>query len=340
MRTAHIVLALILATTSLLAADMPAYSMRMIALPGASDAGIGMDYIAYDPHNGLVWVPAGNTGAVDVIDVKTGDVKQLANFPTAEMGSGARKRVVGPSSVTIANETAYIGDRADSSVCAINSRTLARGVCHHLDSMPDGLAYVARTNEVWVTTPRDKSIRILDATTLDEKAKLTFDGNPEGFAVDAKRNRFYTNLEDKDLTLAIDLKSHKTTATWKPACGEDGPHGIRIDEATGFLFVACSAKAEVLDAGHQGAVLSVVDTGDGVDDIDYAPATHLLYVGAPKASQLTIARVDAHGNLTVVAKVPTHAGARNGVVTKDGTVYLAHSSQGGLSDIVVVSPNP
>jgi DNA-binding beta-propeller fold protein YncE len=340
MRTAHIVLALLLVTTSLLAADTPSYTMRMIALPGASDAGIGMDYIAYDPHNGLVWVPAGNTGAVDVIDVKTGDVKQLANFPTAEMGSGDRKRIVGPSSVTIANETAYIGDRADSSVCAINSRTLARGVCHHLDSMPDGLAFVAKTSEVWVTTPRDKSIRILDATTLEEKAKLTFDGNPEGFAVDAKRNRFYTNLEDKDLTLAIDLKSHKTIATWKPACGEDGPHGIRIDEATGFLFVACSAKAEVLDAGHQGAVLSSVDTGDGVDDIDYVPATHLLYVGAPKASQLTIAKVDAQGKLTVVVKVPTHAGARNGVVTKDGTVYLAHSSQGGLSDIVVVSPNP
>ena len=51
--------------------------------------------------------------------------------------------------------------------------------------MPDGLAYVAERSEVWVTTPRDKSIRILDAKTLAEKAKLTFDGNPEGFAVDA-----------------------------------------------------------------------------------------------------------------------------------------------------------
>ena len=47
---------------------------------------------------------------------------------------------------------------------------------------------------MWVTTPRDKSFVILDAATLKEKSKLTFEGNPEGFAVDAKRHRFYTNL--------------------------------------------------------------------------------------------------------------------------------------------------
>ena len=338
MRIAHLAAVLILATTSLPAADSTSYTMHMVALPGASPTGIYMDYIAYDSHTGVVWVPAGNTGSVDAIDVKTGDVKQIGDFPTAEMGSGNRKRIVGPSSVTVAEDVAYIGDRADSSVCAINTRTFARGVCHKLDSMPDGLAWVQTTNEVWITTPRDKTIRILDATTLDEKAKLTFAGNPEGFAVDAKRGRFYTNLEDKDLTLAIDLQSHKTIATWKPECGEDGPHGLRVDENAGYLFVACSAKAEVMDAAHHGAVLSSVDTGDGVDDIDYAAATHLLYVGAPKAGQLTVAKVGAHGKLTVIAKVPTHEGARNGVVTKDGTVYLAHSALGSLSDIIVVTP--
>jgi DNA-binding beta-propeller fold protein YncE len=338
MRFHHLAAALLLATTSVLAADSTRYTLHTVALPGASPAGIYMDYIAYDAHTGLVWVPAGNTGSVDVIDVKTGDVKQISDFPTGEMGAGNRKRVVGPSSVTIAKDAAYIGDRADSSVCAINTRTFAQGVCHKLDSMPDGLAYVQATNEVWVTAPRDKTIRILDATTLDEKAKLTFDGNPEGFAVDTKRGRFYTNLEDKDLTLAIDLKSHRTVATWKPACGEEGPHGLRVDSNTGYLFVACSAKVEVMDAGHKGAVLSSVDTGDGVDDIDYAPATHLLYVGAPKDGQLTVAKVGAHGKLSVVAKIPTHAGARNGVVTRDGTVYLAHSALGSLSDIIVVTP--
>ena len=51
-----------------------------------------------------------------------------------------------------------------------------------------------------------------------------------------------------------------------------------------------------------------------------------------------MARVDAHGKLEIEAKVPTHAGARNAAVTDKGVVYLAHSSFGGLTDLVVVTP--
>jgi DNA-binding beta-propeller fold protein YncE len=275
---------------------------------------------------------------VAVIDTSKGTVRQIDGFPTAAMGTGDRKRMVGPSSVTVGKGLVYVGNRGDSTVCALNASTLARGTCHHFDSMPDGLAYVAATKEVWVTTPRDKSIRIIDAATLEEKAKLTFEGNPEGFAVDAARNRFYTNLEDKDRTLAIDLTTRKTVATWAPSCGADGPHGLRVDEGAGHLFVACSTRAEVLDAAHGGAALSSIDTGDGVDDIDYSPATHMLYVGAAKAGQLTIARVDSQGKLSVLATVATHLGARNPAVTDKGAVYLAHSALGGLSDLVVVEP--
>jgi DNA-binding beta-propeller fold protein YncE len=328
----------LLAIAPLVAYGVPGFTTRMLPLPGGGDAGIYLDYIAYDPGTGFVWVPAGNTGAVDVIDTATAKIKQLSGFPTAEMGSGDRKRVVGPSSVTIGKGTVYVGNRADSNVCAIGATSLKKGTCQHLDSMPDGLAFVASTNEVWVTTPRDKSLRVLDGKTLAEKVKLTYEGNPEGFAVDGTRGRFYTNLEDKDQTLAIDLRTHETVATWQPACGTEGPHGIRIDEKPGFLFVACSTRTVVLDVGRTGKVLSSVDTGDGVDDIDYASSTHLLYVGAAKAGTLTIARVDEHGTLTTMATVPTHQGARNGVVVADGSVYLAHSALGGLRDLVVVAP--
>lgn len=313
------------------------YSVHSVPLPGGTPAGIGMDYIGFDAATNSIWVP-GNMGAVDVIDVATGNIRQIAGFATKEVTVRDRKRTMGPSSVTIGDGTVYVGNRGDSSVCAIHPKTLVRGHCETLDSMPDGLAYVAATKEVWVTTPRDKSIRILDAATLHEKAKLTFEGNPEGFAVDAKRNRFYTNMEDKDLTLAIDLKTHKTLETWKPACGEDGPHGLRVDESNGHLFVACSARVEVLNAAHDGAVLSSIDTGDGVDDIDYSPKTHQLYVGAAKAAKLTIARDDAAGHLTLVATVPTPAGARNPAVASNGTVYLAHGGGVVSSDIAVVSP--
>jgi DNA-binding beta-propeller fold protein YncE len=320
-------------------AQSGSYSVRTLPLPDNNAGDVSMDYIAYDPGTNSVWVPGGNTGAVDVVDAATGKVRQIPGFPTRTVAGARGTRVFGPTAVSIGEGVVYIGNRGDSTVCAVNSATLARGACARLDSTPDGIAYVASTKEVWVTTPGDKSIRVLDSKTLGQEAKLTFDGNPEGYAVDAKRGRFYTNMEDKDQTLAIDLKTRKTVATWNPSCGKDGPHGLGLDENSGHLFVACSTLAEVLDVGRDGAVLSKVDTGDGVDDIHYEPATRLLYVGAARDAKLTIARADQNGHLTVVAQVATQAGARNATVAKNGTVFLAHGGQAKLSALVVVSPS-
>jgi len=314
------------------------YAVRTLALPDNGTGDVSMDYIAFDPPTNRLWVPGGNTGAVDVVDVATGKVRQIPNLPTSQVQARGGTRVLGPSGVSIGNGIVYVGNRGGSEVCAFNSRSLARVACQHLDSRPDGVAYVAPTKEVWVTTPGEQGIRILDAITLVQKTKLTFPGNPEGYAVDAKRGRFYTNLEDADRTIAVDLKTHETLATWNPACRGGGPHGLALDVDAGHLFIGCDAAAEVMNVGGDGAVLSKVETGDGVDDIHYEAGRHLLYVGAARAAKLTIARADNAGKLTIVAQIPTQNGARNGVVAKDGTVYLAHGGGVKLPALVVVSP--
>jgi DNA-binding beta-propeller fold protein YncE len=192
-------------------------SVQAIALPGAPAGGVVLDYIAYDRAHHRVWVPAGNTGKVDVVDVSSGQVAQIDGFVTAEMERKGKKRTVGPSSATVGDGIVFVGNRGDSSVCAVEADSLRKGACVTLESMPDGLAYVASTKEVWVTTPRDKSIIVLDVANpgaLAVKAKINFEGEPEGFAVDDARGLFYTNLEDKDRTLAIDLKTRQITKTW------------------------------------------------------------------------------------------------------------------------------
>jgi hypothetical protein len=311
------------------------YDVRGIPLPGGTGEGVFMDGLLYDDRTNTVWVPAGNAGSVDVIEIPADTVTQIEGFPTQEVERHGQKRMVGPSAATLGDGVVYIGNRGDRSVCSVDEVTLKRGKCGTLDAMPDALAYVADTREVWVTTPRDKSIRILDGTTLAQKARLAFAGAPEGFAVDASRGRIYTNLEDADRTLGIDIASRKTLATWDSHCGAGGPHGLRVAVPEGFLFVACSAQVEVLDVLGDGAVLGAIDTGDGVDDLEYAVATHRLYIGAAHAAKLTIAGVSTKGTLALIAVVPTKAGARNGVVDATGSVYLANS-QG--AELVVVTP--
>jgi DNA-binding beta-propeller fold protein YncE len=206
--------------------------------------------------------------------------------------------------------------------------------------MPDGLAFITRAKEVWVTTPRDQSIVILDVSapaTPKLAGSFKLDGDPEGFAVDDDRGLFYTNLEDKDRTLRIAVATRAVTGTWRPACGEDGPRGLAIETRGQLLMVACPDHVEVLAAGTDGRILSKIQTGDGVDNIDYLPGQRSLYAAAAGAATLTVARLDEQGMLKRLAASPTAKGARNAVVTDDGTAYVA---DGPAGTILVVRPGP
>jgi DNA-binding beta-propeller fold protein YncE len=306
-----------------------------IVLPGG--APVGMDYLAYDAANQRVWVPAGNTGNVDVVEAGGGKVTAVGGFPTAPSPRPGRPNM-GPSSATVGDGVVWIGNRANNQVCAIDAHTLEKRACVQLASMPDCLAHVAATHELWVTTPRDQTLTIVDvgAKAPAQPVSIKMAGSPEGCAVDATRGLFFTNLEDKDKTLAIDVKARKVTATWSPGCGAEGPRGLAVDPVRGLLFVACTEGAVTLDLGHHGREVGRLKTGGGVDNIDYDPVRKLLYLASGKDATLTLARVAEGGALSSVTTATTATGARTVVVDGSGTAYVADSPGGRL--IVIKAP--
>ncbi|HEY3356091.1 MAG TPA: hypothetical protein VGQ83_22755, partial [Polyangia bacterium] len=168
------------------AADGLSLTTRVVRLPGATGV-VSLDYLAADRAAGRVWIPAGNTGSVDVLDTRSGALTRIAGFPTAARETRGRARVLGPSSATIGPGVVYIGNRATNEVCVIDAARLQRGACVTLSVAPDGLQYVAATREVWVTAPRDRSIHVLDARTpgrLTPAGRMAVDGEPVGYAVD------------------------------------------------------------------------------------------------------------------------------------------------------------
>src|SRR6202790_5831651 len=112
------------------------YTVRTLPLPDNGAGDVSMDYIAYDPSTNSLWVPGGITAAVDVIDVATGKVRQIPNFPTKEIEVRGNKRTLGPSAVSIGDGEVYIGNRGDSSGSTFNARLLTRRACAHFDSGP------------------------------------------------------------------------------------------------------------------------------------------------------------------------------------------------------------
>jgi DNA-binding beta-propeller fold protein YncE len=313
----------LLLTLVLAAAD--AGTTTFITLPGT--APISMDYLAFDEATDRLWVPAGSSGRIDVIDGTTGAVSEIAGQPTVKRG----ERVAGASSASAGEGVVFVGSRADSSICAFDAKTLAKVGCVTLDASPDGVAWVAPTREVWVTAPRVKQLVIIDAKDPKKLAVVkTVDlpGEPEGYAVDALHSRFVTNLEDADATLSIDLKTRAVHSTWKPGCGEDGPRGVALDPANGLTFVACTNGVRALDA--TGKTVGSLTTGKGVDNIDWVSATRQLFVASGADATLSIIGVDAKGGLTVNRTVPTSKGCRTVVAAKNGRAWLPDSANARL----------
>lgn len=320
------------------------FAVKPLPLPGANGL-VMLDYFAYDHMSRRLWVPAANTGSVDVIDTTTDQIQRVEGFSVAEVELRGKLRSVGPSSVAIGDGVVYIGSRADSKICVIDAHTLRRGDCiafapasAGMAAAPDGLIYIPATRELWATSgappigipAADRSIKILSAsrrTNLTPAGKIPLPGSAEGYAVDNIHGRFYTNLEETGQTVAIDIRKRAVVSTWR-SC--DDPSGVAVDSKRGFVFVACGDHVIVLDPAHHGRMAGSIPTGVGVDNIDYAEDTGLLYAAAAEDAQLTVARIDDHGRPTSLAKVATAKGARSVVAGTSGCAYLIDPIGGSI----------
>src|SRR6184192_1942525 len=144
-------IALVSATAIEASAADTDYELKRINLPRANGP-VALDYFAYDRATERVWVPASNTGSVDVIDEKTDSVSQISGFPTGEIERRGRKITVGPTAASIGNGVVYIGNRGNATICAVDGKTLSRGECVPVSPdggvTPDGVLYVAVNGEL------------------------------------------------------------------------------------------------------------------------------------------------------------------------------------------------
>src|SRR5690242_7590893 len=63
-----------------------------LPLPGASGPS-SLDFIFYERERARVWVPAGSTGSVDVLDTDKGSFTRIEGFKTIEREAHGKKRI-------------------------------------------------------------------------------------------------------------------------------------------------------------------------------------------------------------------------------------------------------
>lgn len=259
----------------------------------------GHDYISADPASGRLFVSRGTH--VMVVDGATGKVVgDIPDTPRVHGVAFAPKHNWG--------FTTNAGD-STSTVFDLKSLAVVKKVHAGIDGL-DGIMYDDATDKILTINhshPAGTAV-VIDVASGAVVSTITLSGMaPEGGASDGK-GKIYINIEDKNSIDVIDTKTWKVVATW-PITACDGPTGIVLDRKSNRIFAGCSKKSVVVDVAT-GKVVAEIVNGDGVDALGWDAAQKLVYIPAGGDGNVTVVHQDTPDKYTVVATVPTRAGAK------------------------------
>jgi DNA-binding beta-propeller fold protein YncE len=278
----------------------------------------GTDYVAVEAATGRVFVSRGTH--MMVVDGATGKV--LGDIPDTPGVHGA--------GLATKHGHGFTTNGGNSTVTMFDLKTLA--VIKQIKVEQGGLDGIMydEPDDLIILTNHSRPIGTL--TALDPKsgdivgtAELE-DTAPEGAAADGK-GRIFVNNEGKHTIQVVDKKTWKATASW-PLAPCQGPTGIAYDAKTNRIFSGCNKTSVVLDAST-GKVVAQIENGTRVDALGWDGEKKLIYIPNGGEGNVTVVHQDSADKYTVVATVPTFAGAKTICVdAKTHNVYLFQPERG------------
>jgi DNA-binding beta-propeller fold protein YncE len=273
----------------------------------------GTDYVTAEAATGRVFVSRGTH--MMVIEGATGKVLgDIMNTPGVHGAGIAPKAGHG-----------FTTNSGDQTVTMFDLKTLE--VIKQIKVGPglDGIMYDEPDDKIILTNHSRPigTLTAIDPNTGDIVATVELeDTSPEGAAADGKGHIFVNN-EGKNTIQVIDVKTWKATASW-PLTPCDGPTGIAYDAATNRIFSGCNRTSVVVDAST-GKVVATIANGTRVDALGWDPSRKLIYIPNGGEGNVTVAHQDSADKYTVVATVPTFAGAKT--ITVDPKTHNAYLFQ-------------
>jgi DNA-binding beta-propeller fold protein YncE len=183
------------------------------------------------------------------------------------------------------------------------------------------------------------TLTAIDPRTGDIVATVELeDTAPEGAAADGKGHIFVNN-ESKHTIQVIDVKTWKATASW-PLAPCEGPTGIAYDKASNRIFSGCNKTSVAVDAST-GKVVASIPNGTRVDALGWDPEKKLIFIPNGGEGNVTVVHQDAPDKYSVVATVPTFAGAKTiAVDPKTHNAYLFQPERGPVPPPAADAPPP
>jgi len=273
----------------------------------------GTDYVTVEPATGRVFVS--RSTHMMVVEGATGKV--LGDIPNTPGVHGA--------GIVTKVGHGFTTNSGDQTVTMFDLKTLE--VLKQIKVGPglDGIMYDQPDDKIILTNHSRPigTLTAIDPTTGDIVATVELeDTAPEGAAADGKGHIFVNN-EGKNTIQVIDVKTWKATASW-PLAPCEGPTGIAYDRASNRIFSGCSGTSVVLDAST-GKVVASITNGTRVDALGWDPSKKLIYIPNGGEGNVTVVHQDSADKYTVIATVPTFAGAKT--ITVDPVTHNAYLFQ-------------
>ena len=289
----------------------------------------GTDYVAVEASTGRVFV----SRATHMMVVEGGTGRVIGDIPNTPGVHGA--------GFAIKAGHGFTTNGGDETVTMFDLNTLA--VLRQIKVGPglDGIMYDEPDDKIILTNHSRPigTLTAIDPRTGDIVATVELDDtSPEGAAADGKGHIFVNN-ETKNTIQVIDVKTWKATASW-PLAPCEGPTGIAYDKATDRIFSGCNKTSVVLDA-TTGKVVASIANGTRVDALGWDPSRRLIYIPNGAEGNVTVVHQDSADKYTVVATVPTFAGAKTiAVDPKTHNVYLFQPERGPAPPPPADAPPP
>ena len=273
----------------------------------------GTDYVAVEASTGRVFVS--RSTHMMVVEGATGKV--LGDIPNTPGVHGA--------GIATKAGHGFTTNSGDQTVTMFDLKTLA--VIKQIKVGPglDGIMYDEPDDKIILTNHSRPTgtLTAIDPGTGDIVATVELeDTAPEGAAADGKGHIFVNN-ESKNTMQVIDVKTWKATASW-PLAPCDGPTGIAYDKASNRVLAGCTKTSVVVDP-DTGKVVASIPNGTRVDALGWDPSKKLVFIPNGGEGNVTVAHQDTPDKYTVVATVPTFAGAKT--ICVDPTTHNAYLFQ-------------
>jgi DNA-binding beta-propeller fold protein YncE len=275
-------------------AQAPTFKVEKFDIKGDG----GNDYVSVESTTGRVFVA--RQTHIMVVEGATGKVVgDIPNTPGVHGAAFSPKANHG-----------FTTNGGDQTVTMFDLKTLAVVKQIKVGAGLDGIMYDEPDDKIILTNHSRPvgTLTAIDPASGDIVATVNLeDTSPEGAVADGKGHIFVNN-EGKNTIQVVDVKTWMATTSW-PLAPCEGPTGIAYDTATNRIFSGCSRTSVVVDAGT-GKVVATIANGTRVDALGYDAARKLIYIPNGGEGNVTVAHQDSADKYTVVATVPTFAGAK------------------------------